>query len=72
MYQYKAHIRYHRIDSIMLRYLDQIKTFGENLCCCAVKIAKIFGVTYRIMLSNVTTFCNDWENKQSVRTKYIS
>ena len=26
----------------MLRYLDQIKTFGENLCCCKVKIDKIF------------------------------
>ena len=34
--------RYHPVVSIMLRYLDQIKTFGENLCCRAVKIDKIF------------------------------
>ena len=34
--------RYHPVVSIMLRYLDQIKTLGENLCCRAVKIDKIF------------------------------
>ena len=34
--------RYNPVVSIMLRYLDQIKTFGENLCCRAVKIDKIF------------------------------
>ena len=34
---------YHPVVSIMLRYLDQIKTFGENLCCRAVKINKFFG-----------------------------
>ena len=34
--------RYHPVVSIMLRYLDQIKTFGENLCCRKVKIDKIF------------------------------
>ena len=34
---------YHPIVSIMLRYLDQIKTFGENLFCRKVKIDKIFG-----------------------------
>ena len=34
--------RYQPVVSIMLRYLDQIKTFGENLCCRAVKIDKIF------------------------------
>ena len=56
----------------MLRYLDQIKTFGENFCCRAVKIDKTIGVTYRTLLSNATTFRNDCENKQSVRTKHIS
>ena len=35
--------RYHPVVSIMLRYLDQIKTFGENLCCRKVKIDKLFG-----------------------------
>ena len=34
--------QYHPVVSIMLRYLDQIKKFGENLCCRAVKIDKIF------------------------------
>ena len=34
--------RYHLVVSIMLRYLDQIKTFGENLCCRKVKIDKKF------------------------------
>ena len=34
--------RYHPVNSIMLRYLDQIKTFGENLCCRKVKIDKKF------------------------------
>ena len=34
--------RYHPVVSIMLRYLDQIKTFGENLWCRKVKIDKIF------------------------------
>ena len=29
--------------SIMLRYMDQIKTFNDNLSCCEVKIDKIFG-----------------------------
>ena len=33
---------YHPVVSIMLRYLDQIKTFGENLCCHKVQIDKIF------------------------------
>ena len=33
---------YHPVVSIMLRYLDQIKTFGENLCCRKVKIDKNF------------------------------
>ena len=44
--------RYHPVVSIMLRYLDLIKTFGESLCYRAVKIDKIFGVTYRTLLSN--------------------
>ena len=56
----------------MLRYLDQIKTFGENLCCREVKIDKIFGVTYRTLLSNATTFRNDCDNKQNIRMKHIS
>ena len=32
---------YPLVVSIMLIYLDQIKTFGENLCCRGVKIDKI-------------------------------
>ena len=35
--------RYHPVVSIMLRYLYQIKIFGENLGCRAVKIDKNFG-----------------------------
>ena len=35
--------RYHPVVSIMLRYLDEIKTFGENLCCRVVKIDNFFG-----------------------------
>ena len=34
---------YHPVVSIMLIYLDQIKTFGENLCCRGVKIDKFLG-----------------------------
>ena len=34
--------RYHLVVSIMLIYLDQIKMFGENLCCRRLKIDKIF------------------------------
>ena len=34
--------RYHLVVSIMLIYMDQIKTFGENLCCRGVKIDKNF------------------------------
>ena len=35
--------RYYLVVSIMLRYIDQIKTFSENLSCREVKIDKIFG-----------------------------
>ena len=35
--------RYHPVVSVMLRYLDQIKTFGENLCCRKVKIDRFLG-----------------------------
>ena len=35
--------RYHLVVSIMLRCMDQIKTFSENLSCREVKIDKIFG-----------------------------
>ena len=34
--------RYHLVVSIMLSYMDQIKTFSENLSCRQVKIDKIF------------------------------
>ena len=34
--------RYHLVVSIMLRYMDQIKTFNDNLNCPKVKIDKIF------------------------------
>ena len=64
--------RYHPVVSIMLRYLDQIKTFGENLCCRKVKIDKIFWMTYRTLLSNATTFRKDCERKRSVQMKHIS
>ena len=36
--------RYHLVVSIMLRYMDQIKTFNDNLSCREVKIDKIFRV----------------------------
>ena len=64
--------RYRLVVFIMLIYLDQIKTFGENLCCRGVKIDNIFGVTYPTLLSNATTFRNDCGNKRSVRMKHIS
>ena len=64
--------RYHPVVSIMLRYLDQIKTFGENLCCCKVIIDNFCGVTYRSLLSNATTFRKDCERKRSVQMKHIS
>ena len=34
--------RYHLVVSIMLRYMDQIKTFNDNLSCREVKIDKKF------------------------------
>ena len=39
--KYIALDRYHLVVSIMLRYIDQIKTFSENLSCREVKIDKI-------------------------------
>ena len=49
---------YHPVVSIMLRYMDQRKTFRENLCCSEVKIDNFFlflgegGLTYSTFLSN--------------------
>ena len=74
MYQYKAHI-HRKVSSCSFHYakrLDQIKTFGEKMCCRAVKIDKIFGVTYRTLLSNATTFRNDCKRKWNVQMKHIS
>ena len=34
---------YHLVVSVMLRYMDQIKIFNDNLRCREVKIDKIFG-----------------------------
>ena len=58
--------RYHPVVSIMLKYLDQINTFGANLCCRKVKIDNFFWTTYRTLLSNATTFRKDCERKRSV------
>ena len=33
--------KYHLVVSIMLRYMDQIKTFNDNLSCREVNIDKI-------------------------------
>ena len=35
--------RYHLVFSITLIYMDQIKTFNDNLSCREVKIDKTFG-----------------------------
>ena len=34
--------RYNLVVSIMLRYMDQIQTFNDNLSCREVKIDKFF------------------------------
>ena len=57
---------------IMPRYIDQIKTFSQNLCCRGVKIDITFGVIYRNLLSNSKTFRNDFDNKRRVLMKRIS
>ena len=64
--------RYHLVVSSMLRYIDQIKTFNDNLSCREVIIDKIFGMTYRTLLSNATGFYKYSDNKRSVHTKHIS
>ena len=64
--------RYHPVVSIMLRYFDQIKTFGENLCCRAVKINKIFGGDLPYFALICDNLRNDCQYKRSVRTKHIS
>ena len=64
--------RSHLIVSIMLRYMDRIKTFNDNLSCREVYIDKIFGVTYRTLLSNATSFYKYSDNKPSVQMKRIS
>ena len=69
---YKSLERCHLVVSIMLRYMDQIKTFHDNLSCREVKIDKLFGVTYRTLLSNATSFYKYSDNKQSVQMKHIS
>ena len=64
--------RSHLVVSIMLRYMDRIKTFNDNLSCREVKIDKILGVTYHTLLSNVTSFYKYSDNKWSVQMKHIS
>ena len=56
----------------MLGYMDQIKTFNDNLSCREVKIDKIYGVTYRTLLSNATSFYKYSDNKPSVHMKHIT
>ena len=56
----------------MLRDIDQIKTFSQNLCCRKMKIDQTFGDGYCILLSNAKTFRNDFDNRQSVLMKHIS
>ena len=63
---------YHPAVFIMLRFIDQIRTFGQNMCCREVKIYTIFRVTCRTLLSNAKHFQNDFDNKRSVRIKHIS
>ena len=48
--------RSHLVVFMKPRYIDQIKTFSQNLCCRGVKIDKNFGVTFRMLLSNAKTF----------------
>ena len=64
--------RSHLVVSIMLRYMDRIKTFNDNLSCREVKIDKFFGVTYLTLLSNATSFYKYSDNKRSVQMKRIS
>ena len=63
---------YHPVVSIMLRFMDPKKTFGEFCVAAKRKSIKSCGVTYHTFLSTVTTFRNDCENKQSVGMKHIS
>ena len=64
--------RSHLVVSIMLRYMDRIKTFNDNLSSREVKIDKIFWVTYRTLLSNATSFYKYSDNKRSAQMKRIS
>ena len=71
-FKYISLERYHPVVSIMLRFIDQIKSFGQNFCCREVKIYKHFRMTYRNLLSYAKTFQNEFDNKRSVRMKHIS
>ena len=62
----------HPVVSIMLRYMDRINTLNDNLSCRKVKINKKFGVTYRTLLSNATSFYKYSDNKRSVQMKRCS
>ena len=45
---------YHPVVYIMLRYMDQIKTFSENLFCYGVKIARRnFGGSFTVLCSQI-------------------
>ena len=66
---------YHPVVSIMLRYIWTKKKYLVKICVATEwKSTKSWGggVTYHTFLSNATTFCNDCNNKRSVRIKHIS
>ena len=64
--------RYQVLVSIMLRYMDEIKAFSENLSCREVKIYIILEVAYQNLLSNATSFYKYSDNKRIVQRKHIS
>ena len=63
---------YHLVVSIMLRYVDQIKTSSGNLSCREVKIDKIFGGDLPYFALKCVKFYKYSNNKQSVHMKHIS
>ena len=65
--------RYHLVVSIMLRYFDQIQNIQWQFELPRSENRQIFfGVTYRTLLSNTTSFYKYSDNKRSVHMKHIS
>ena len=65
--------RYHLVVSIMLRYMDQLKTFNDNLSCREVKIDKIFwGDLPYCALKYDNFFYKYSDNKRGVQMTHIS